>query len=110
MTTDLRNVARLARFARALGRDTSGMILPYVTIMLVAIVGLAVLALDGARYMSLQTQLQAAADSLARAGAADPDLLPDAIARAGNAIDNLISNSTLSGEANRGRLRVASVQ
>jgi hypothetical protein len=110
MTTDLRGVEKLARFARALGRDTSGMILPYVTIMLVAIVGLAVLALDGARYMSLQTQLQAAADSLALAGAAELDRFPDAIARAGNAIDNLISNSTLSGEANRGRLRVASVQ
>src|SRR5258708_23020119 len=96
----LMNVAKLAGFARAFGRDTSGMILPYVTIMLVAIVGLAVLGLDGARYMSLQTQLQAAADSLALAGAAELDRLPDPIARAGKAIDHLVSSSPLAGDPN----------
>ena len=43
--------------ARAFRNDTSAVILPYLTIMLVVIVGLSVLALDGARLMSLQTQL-----------------------------------------------------
>src|SRR5207302_8300160 len=46
------------RLAAAFWCDTRGMILPYVTVMLVVIVGVAVLALDGARYMSLQTKLQ----------------------------------------------------
>ena len=40
------------QFARAFWNDTSGVILPYVTAMLVVIVGLSVLALDGARLMS----------------------------------------------------------
>jgi len=54
-----------ARLARAFWNDTSGVILPYVTVMLVVIVGLSVLALDGARLMSLQTQLQNGADACA---------------------------------------------
>ena len=40
------------QFARAVWNDTSGVILPYVTVMLVVIVGLSVLALDRARLMS----------------------------------------------------------
>lgn len=80
-----------ARFCR----DTSGIILPYVTLILVVIVGLSVLAVDGARYMSLQTQLQKAADSLALAAAAELDGLSDSITRANAAINNLITNKTL---------------
>src|SRR6516165_10675090 len=59
------------QFAKAFWDDTTGVILPYVTIMLLVIVGLSVLALDGARLMSLQTQLQNGADALALAGAAE---------------------------------------
>src|SRR5262249_37174915 len=42
-------VDRGTHFAKTLWNDTSGIILPYVTIVLVVIVGLSVLALDGAR-------------------------------------------------------------
>src|SRR6266480_7616489 len=82
------------QFAKALWNDTSGIILPYVTMMLVVIVGLSVLALDGARLMSLQTQLQNGADALALAGAAELDRLPDARTRAVMAIDRLLANRT----------------
>ena len=58
-----------ARRALALWRDTDGLMVPYVAVMLPVLVGFALLALDGARRMSLQTQMQAAADSLALAGA-----------------------------------------
>src|SRR5215471_18924364 len=85
------------RFARTFWNDTSGVILPYVTVMLVVIVGLSVLALDGARFMSLQTQLQNGADALALAGAAELDRLPDAQTRARTAIQRLLTNSTLFG-------------
>ena len=59
--------------------DTDGIILPYVTLLLVVIVGLSVLALDGSRYMSLQTQLQNGADALALAGAAELDRVAAAL-------------------------------
>src|SRR5689334_18366895 len=84
---------RIAAFAAAFLSDTSGIILPYVTLMLIAIVGMAVLALDGARYMSLQTQLQNGADALALAGAAELDRLPDSEDRAVRAIRTLVANS-----------------
>src|SRR3954449_13017094 len=87
----------LANVVRSFCADTQGLILPYVTMMLVVIIGVSVLALDGARFMSLQTQLQNGADALALAGAAELDSLPDAQARAVRAINNLLANPTLFG-------------
>ena len=66
--------------------DECGIILPYVTVMLVALIGLSVLALDGARYMELQTQLQNRADAIALAAAAELDRTPTSIDRARRAI------------------------
>jgi hypothetical protein len=100
---------RLLRRAIAFWRDTDGIILPYVTIMLVAIVAIAVLALDGARYMSLQTQMQAGADAAALAGAAELDRMPDAQARATAAINNLVSNSTLFGAGGHRTVGIANI-
>jgi hypothetical protein len=95
---------------RSFCSDTTGAILPYVTLMLVAIVGLSVLALDGARLMSLQTQLQNGADALALAGAAELDRLPDAETRARRAIENLLTNSTLFGSGTNRIIAVSKVQ
>ncbi|ACL57539.1 conserved hypothetical protein [Methylobacterium nodulans ORS 2060] len=77
---------------RSLWADSRGIMLPYVSIMLVVIAGLSLLGLDGIRYMSLQTQMQAAADALALAGAAELNGKAGARARAQAAIDNLLSN------------------
>jgi Flp pilus assembly protein TadG len=96
--------------ARAFWNDTSGVILPYVTVMLVAIVGLSVLALDGARLMSLQTQLQNGADALALAGAAELDRLPDAETRARTAIQRLLTNSTLFGSGASRTIAVSNIK
>ena len=82
--------AKVAQSIKAFWGDTDGVILPYVTVMLVVIVGVSVLALDGSRYMSLQTQLQNGADALALAGAAELDRTPTAIERATRAINRLI--------------------
>jgi Flp pilus assembly protein TadG len=72
--------------------DRDGAILPYVAIMLVVIFGLSALAIDASRLMSVQTQLQNAADALALAGAAELDRRPDSIIRAQAAIDGLVAN------------------
>src|SRR5262245_31232605 len=84
--------ASLKVFARDLWNDTRGMMLPYVTAMLVVIVGVSVLAVDGARMVSLQTQLQQAADALALAGAAELDHRSTSITRATNAIASIVTN------------------
>src|SRR5262252_1032062 len=99
-------IEKLAQSATALWSDTQGLILPYVTIMLVVIIGVAVLALDGARYMSLQTQLQNGADALALAGAAELDRLPDSETRAIRAMNNLLRNQTLPGSGARGNVEI----
>jgi hypothetical protein len=106
---DLPTTKRIARNARLFWNDTRGVILPYVTIMLVAVVGVAVLALDGARFMSLQTQLQNGADALALAGAAELDRLPDSEMRAINAINHLLTNSTLFGSGSDRDVQVAGI-
>ena len=77
---------------KRLWNDRDGVVLPYVAIMLIAIIGLSALALDASRLMSVQTQLQNAADALALAGAAELDRRPDSIIRAEAAIRNLIAN------------------
>jgi hypothetical protein len=101
---------RITRFAGTFWNDTTGIILPYVTLLLVAIVGIATLALDGARFMSLQTQLQNGADALALAGAAELDRLPDAEDRAVHAIRSLLANSSLLGTGADRNVQVAAIQ
>ena len=74
--------------ALALWRDTDGLMVPYVAVMLPVLVGFALLALDGSRRMSLQTQMQAAADSLALAGARELNKQAGAESRAISAMAN----------------------
>jgi hypothetical protein len=84
----LRAPDRFARRALALWRDTDGLMVPYVAVMLPVLVGFALLALDGSRRMSLQTQMQAAADSLALAGARELNKQAGAESRAISAMAN----------------------
>src|SRR5258708_36507993 len=78
---------KIAQSIKAFWGDTHGVILPYVTIMLVVIVGVSLLALDVFRSMSLQTQLQNGAEALSDAVAAELEPTPTAIAREINAIN-----------------------
>jgi Flp pilus assembly protein TadG len=75
-----------------LWRDTRGTIFPYAAILMVVFVGLGALALDGGRFMSLQTQMQGIADALAIAGARELDQRSGSRARAASAIDTLVNN------------------
>ena len=93
-------IRKLKASATALWADTSGVILPYVTVLLVIFVGAGALALDGARSTSLQTQLQKGADALAIAGAAELDRLSTSTSRATSAINTLVTNSNLFTGAN----------
>src|ERR1700727_1751667 len=77
-----------ARPVLALWRDTDGLMVPYVAVMLPVLVGFALLALDGSRRMSLQTQMQAAADGLALAGARELNKQTGAESRAISAMAN----------------------
>src|ERR1700751_2300445 len=78
--------------ARRFWNNEAGVVLPYVVLTLGVFIGVAALALDGSRLMSVQTQLQNGADALALAGAAELDRRPDSIIRAEAAIRGLLSN------------------
>jgi hypothetical protein len=82
------NLARAARFLASFYNDTGGILLPYVTMVMAAVLGVSMLAIDGSRYMSLQTQMQAAADGLALAGARELNQQSGAQSRAIAAMSN----------------------
>jgi Flp pilus assembly protein TadG len=82
----------MLRFFKKFWTDTDGVILPYVALMLVVFIGFGALALDGGRYMSESTQMQAAADALALAGARELDGQAGSRDRATNAINAMVSN------------------
>jgi hypothetical protein len=75
-------------FMRSIWSDTTGFMVPYVAVMLPAVVGFSMLAVDASRYMSLQTQMQAAADNLALAGARELNKQSGAQSRAESAMAN----------------------
>jgi Putative Flp pilus-assembly TadE/G-like len=80
-------------FFRNFWHDTNGLMVPYIGVLLIlVIIPLVVLAVDGARYQSLQTQVQAAADAAALAGAAELNGQPGAMSRATDAINNYVGN------------------
>jgi Flp pilus assembly protein TadG len=89
-----RFVAGAVRSIHSFWNDTSGLMLPYMTLMLTVLVGLGLLALDAARFMSLQTQMQAAADALALAGARELDKQSGAQTRAISAMANAYGSET----------------
>src|SRR6266516_3759645 len=83
---------RPVSFLGKLGRDESGHILLYFTIMLPVIIGMIGLVLDGGRFFHLNTDLQELADASALAGAAELNGASDSIDRATDRARNLLSN------------------
>ncbi|HEX2725367.1 MAG TPA: TadE family protein [Beijerinckiaceae bacterium] len=91
-------IDRLRRLGDRLLRDTRGAISMPLALAMPVLFGFGMLVIDGSRYYSLQTSLQAGADALALAGAAELDGRDDAITRANRAIDNLVANDQRFGE------------
>lgn len=84
-------ISRLGRLPRVFTQER-GAALIYVTLTLPVLVGLGLLAVDGARVFNLGTELQKGADALALAAAAELDGRAGAQARADAAIANMLEN------------------
>ncbi len=80
------------RILRDFWNDQRGIALILVSVMLPAIIGLSVLAIDMSRANNLQNDLQKGADGLALAAAAELDGKSDSITRADRALTQLVSN------------------
>ena len=91
-------IAAVLHWAKALRRDTRGAIILPLALTLPVLFGVAMLAVDAGRYFNLNTSLQAGADALALAAAAELDAKSDSIVRADRAIDTLVTNQQRFGE------------
>ncbi|AZO09692.1 hypothetical protein EJ074_11705 [Mesorhizobium sp. M3A.F.Ca.ET.080.04.2.1] len=85
----------MLRTVRAFWHDQSGIALILVSVMLPAIIGLSLLAIDMSRMNNLDNDLQKGTDALALAAAAELNGRSDAWTRAENALTNLVSNNTM---------------
>jgi Flp pilus assembly protein TadG len=84
--------SRLRNNLARLGKDEDGHVLLYFTIMLPVMIGMTGLVLDGGALFHLNSDLQELADASALAGAAELDGKNDAITRATDRAQHLLSN------------------
>lgn len=89
----------MLRIIRTFWRDQRGIALILVSIMLPAIIGLSLLAIDMSRMNNLHNDLQKGADALALAAAAELNGRSDAWTRAENALTNLVANDATFSDA-----------
>lgn len=85
----------MLRIIRAFWHDQSGLALVLASVMLPAIIGLSLLAIDMSRMNNLDNDLQKGTDALALAAAAELNGRSDAWTRAENALSNLVTNNTM---------------
>jgi len=101
---------RLARILGGLCKDEDGHVVLYFTLMLPVMLGLTGLVLDGGGLFNLHSELQALADAAALAGAKELDGTADAITRASDRAQNLLSNDPRFSNVAASGSQVASVQ
>ncbi|MEP4052522.1 MAG: Tad domain-containing protein [Litorimonas sp.] len=88
--TSFRNV--LKSYLSGTGQGISGSVAIWAALSTPVVLAGATLSVDAARVYNVDAELQAAADSLSRAGAAELDQRSDAISRSSGAILNLLSH------------------
>ena len=79
-------------FLESLARDVRGSVIIYIAIMAPVMFGVGALSLDLGRLMTLNTELQGAADAAALAGARELNRFPGAIAKASAAAVGAVAN------------------
>ena len=81
------------KFGKRFARDVSGGVMIWAAVGAPVMVSGAALAVDVSRIYNLEQQMQSAADSVARAAAAELDGKSDSLTRANRALTTLVSNS-----------------
>ncbi len=79
-------------YLKSLARDTSGTVAIYLAIIMPMMFGVGALTMDLGRLMTLNTELQHAADAAALAGARELDRFPGAMAKASTAAAGAVQN------------------
>ena len=89
---DARRIMTGRGWPRSLVQDTRGAVAIYIAIVAPMLLGIGALTIDLGRLMTLNTELQAAADAAALAGASELDRFPGSIDRASAAAVGAVSN------------------
>lgn len=97
------------KFAKRFARDVSGGVMIWAAVGAPVMVSGGALAVDVSRVYNLDQQMQSAADSAARAAAAELDGKSDSLTRANRAMTTLVSNSETFSD-NSGAVAVQSVR
>ena len=84
--------SRIRRNWRELLQDTSGTFAVWGAMLLPVLMGGAALGVDASKLYNMDHDLQAGADALARAGAAELDRAPDSLTRATRAVQLMVRN------------------
>lgn len=84
----------MRRSARSLLRNRDGAVAPTIALSLIGLIAVGGIAVDYSRLVSMDTELQGAADQAALAAAAQLDGGANACSRAANAARSMISNET----------------
>ena len=100
---------KLENFAKRFGRDVSGGVMVWAALGAPVMVSGGALAVDVSRVYNLDQQMQSAADSVARAAAAELDGKSDSMVRAHRAMNTLVSNGETFSD-NSGAVTVQSVR
>ncbi len=80
-------------FLKSLARDKKGTVTVFVAAVIPMILGIGALSMDLGRLMTLNTELQSAADAAALAGARELNRFPGAMAKASAAAVGAVRNS-----------------
>lgn len=91
-------------------RDRNGSVAVWMALLMPVLIGSAALSVDVSRMYNLEHELQIAADSLARSGAAELDQRGDSIERAQRAVANLVANSQKFGNQGAGEITPQSIR
>ena len=89
---DARRIMTGRGWPRSLAQDTSGAVAIYIALVAPILLGIGALTLDIGRLITLNTELQAAGDAAALAGARELDRFPGSMDRAGAAAVGAVSN------------------
>ncbi len=108
--TNVNMKAKLKNIIGSFGAATSGAVTVWAAFTTPVLIGAGALSVDIARVQNMDNDLQSAADTFARVGAAELDQRPDSMSRATRAIQNLVKNEQRFSENGRGLVEIDTIR
>ena len=101
---------KLKSMALSFGAATAGSVTIWAAFTAPILISAGALSVDIARIQNMDNDLQSAADTFARVGAAELDQRPDSMSRATRAIQNLVRNEQRFSEDGKGQVEIDEIR